>query len=132
MIDKHALSSDYHEQQQREHRLHSRNNHSLMCKHCATETIDTMTEFPEEICGYDSRRRPFPTLLYPRIQWNSYKTCQGCMGKGQVDVSILDHYATTRMLDMAAEEELEAAQASGDLDRIREARTIVDFNKKTT
>lgn len=47
-------------------------------------------------------------------------------------MAMLDHYATTRMLDMAAEEELEAAQASGDLERIREARTILDFNKKAT
>ena len=58
------------------------------------------------------------------------------MGKEQAyldnNVALLDQYSTTRMLDIAAEEELEAAQASGDVERIREARTILDFNKKAT
>lgn len=134
MIEK-ALYNDHQHQQLRQ----SPNDHPLMCKNCIVANSNNMTEYPEEssACAFGSRRRPFPTLHYPRIRWNSNSKCQGCMGKEQTPMDLnnavlLDDYATTRMLDLAAEEELVAAQASGDLDRIREAMTILDFNKRAS
>ncbi|GAX12843.1 hypothetical protein FisN_15Hh325 [Fistulifera solaris] len=138
MIEKRHLYSDPshpHQQQSPHHPYHhsSADEHSFMCKNCsADENSHPMTDYLSNDC-FDTRRRPFPTLLYLRLQWNN--KCQGCLGKPYDlpnNIAFLDQYATTRLLDMAAEEELEAAQASGDVERIREARTILDFNKKAS